>query len=61
MIFGCLMDARILTSVRAFYFSFSFRLSSLTNLRAYGRLSDFLMTLYTDEYDPTPIKRERER
>jgi len=34
IIFGCRIEARILTSVRAFSFSFFFRLSSFTFFNA---------------------------
>ena len=52
--FLCLMEARILTSFRAFSFSRSERLSIFTFFKAYSTPSSILLTLYTQLYDPSP-------
>ena len=48
------IDANILTSLRAFYFSFSLRFAKFTFFSAYSYWSATLLTLYTEEYAPSP-------
>ena len=54
IMFGCLIDARILTSFNAFSFSLSVRFMSLTFFRAYSLSSHTLLILYTLLYAPSP-------
>lgn len=49
MMLGCLMEARIRTSFKAFCFYFSLRCSNLTFFMAYSSPSVTLLTLYTEE------------
>jgi len=44
---GQRMDAKILTSLKAFYFSFSDNSFNLTYFKAYSWLSTMRLTLYT--------------
>lgn len=55
MILGSLMEARILTSFNAFYFSLSDKFIILTFFKAYSFPSATLFTLYTLLYAPSPI------
>jgi hypothetical protein len=56
MMFGCLIDARIRTSFKAFYLSLSVSFTILTFFIAYSAPSEILFTLNTVLYAPSPDK-----